>query len=412
MIRWVAENAGLMLLALIIGVVVWIAAEWEQDPILAGEFEQPIPVQVVNQPPDTHLVEGWQQQVRVRLRAPKSVWDRLKPQDIEAILDLTPNQSPLDPGTYFIQVQVRLNVEPALLLQVEPAFIQVELEAIRERLMPVQVLVRNEPELGYQADTPIVSPDTVRVSGPASLVEQVAQVVTSVSLSGARDAVQEPAAVLTPVDASGRRVSGVTLTPEQVSVQVPVRQRANFKEVIVKPEIVGQPASEYYIAQVRLNPSVVLIAGPRSVLEELPGFLSTVPISIAGVTEDVVERLPLELPPGVATVNPSEPAVQVTIDIEPFQGSVTVTRTVTFQGLQPGWMALASPEAVEILLSGPLPRLSALVPDDVRVVLDLTGMRPGDKKQFAPVVVQPEGITVDSVIPSVIEVQVIREERP
>ena len=66
-----------MLLALVIAVVVWIAAAWDRDPIEEVEYGQPIPVQVDNLPPGTHIMDGWQQDVRVRLRAPRSVLDDL-----------------------------------------------------------------------------------------------------------------------------------------------------------------------------------------------------------------------------------------------------------------------------------------------------------------------------------------------
>jgi hypothetical protein len=64
---------------------------------------------------------------------------------------------------------------------------------------------------------------------------------------------------------------------------------------------------------------------------------------------------------------------------------------------------------VEVILSGPRPRLSALLPDDVPVILDLSGLRLGQVEQLAPVVLQPEGITVDSVIPSIVQVEIVRK---
>jgi YbbR domain-containing protein len=415
MIRWLVENVGLMLLALIIALAVWIAAEWEEDPIREDEFDQPIPVQVVNQPPDTRLVDGWQKQVRVRLRAPQSVWNQLSPEQFKAVIDLSPDLSPLEPDIYIyaVPVEVSVDVEPAALLTVEPEWIEIELEAIRERPVPVYVEIRGEPDLGYQAGEPIVVSDTVKVRGPASQVDQVRQAMTSISLRGARDTVAEEAAVLTPVDAEGKRVNGVVLDPERISVLVPVKQRSNFKRMTVRPEILGQPDPDYRVTNVRINPSEVMVIGSSPIiLDNLPGFLTTVPISIEGRTEDVVERLPLELPPGVATVNLEQPAVQVTIEIEPFLGSVTVTRTVTYQGLQPNLTPVASPEVVEVILSGPLPRLSTLLPEDVRVILDLSGWRLGDQDQLEPVVVPPEEITVDSIIPPVIQVEIVRKPTP
>jgi YbbR domain-containing protein len=412
MIRWLVENVGLMLLALIIAVVVWIAAEWKEDPIIEDEFDQPIPVQVENQPPGTHLVDGWQREVRVRLRAPQSVWEQLAPDRFDTVLNLSPNLSPLEPGHYWIPVQVSLELEPAILLEVEPEFIEVELEAIRERLVPVTVLVQGEPDPGYQAGEHVVVSDTVKVRGPASQVDQVVQVVANISLRGARATVEEEAAALVPVDAEGKPVNGVTSDPERIQVRVPVEPLPNVKEMSVTVDKLGQPAEGYHVTNVGITPPVVRVLGPVFALNNLPGFLTTVPISIEGRTEDVVERLPLELPPGISMFDPDELAVQVTIEIAPFPGSVTVTRTLTFQGLRPGLMPIASPEMVEVILSGPQPRLSVLLPEDVRVILDLSGWRLGDQDQLEPVVVPPEGITVDSIIPSVIQVRIVREPAP
>jgi YbbR domain-containing protein len=411
MIRWLLENVGLMLLALMIAAVVWIAAEWDRDPIQEGVYDQPIPVRVENRPPGTFLAEGWQQEVQVRMRAPRSVWDQLTIGDFDAVLNLSPNLTPLEPGSYWVPVDVSIDQELAQLLEVEPKLIKVELEAIGERTVPVDIQVRGEVELGYQADEPVVESDTVKARGPVSLVDQVMQAASSVSLRSARATVEENV-TLTPLDAEGKRINGVTLSPEQVQVSVPVRPLPNVKEMSVTWTQVGQPAEGYHITNVGIDPPVVRVRGPVFVLRELPGFLTTEPISIDGRTEDVVERLLLELPPGVSMFDPPEPAVQVTIEIDPFFDSVTVTRTLTFQGLPASLTAVASPNDVEVILSGPRPRLSSLLPEDVRVILDLSGLRLGDEEQLEPLVVAPEGIRVESIIPSVIQVRIERQPTP
>lgn len=412
MIRWLVENVGLMLLALFFAVVVWGVAQWDKDPVLVDEFEQPIHVQIKNLPRGIHLVDGWQQEVHVRLRAAESVWDQLSPEQFETFLNLTRVQGPLEPGTYEIPVDVSTELESVDILGVEPTWIEVELEAIREHVVPVEITVRGEPELGYRADKPEVVSDTVKVRGPASQVNRVQQVVATVMLQGDEKEMAEAAVVsLTPVDAEGKRVNGVTLNPERVPVRVPIRRLFNYKEMVVNVDVLGDPAPDYYVARVDINPDVVRVVGSASTLDDLPGVLSTVPISIQGRTEDVIERLPLKLDPGIATVYPSEPAVQVTVEIEPYQGQVSLTRTLTFQGLRPNLVVISSHEVVEVILSGPRPRLSALQPEDVPVILDLSGLRLGQIEQLEPVVLQPEGITVDSVIPSVIQVEIAWQPR-
>jgi YbbR domain-containing protein len=412
MIRWLLENLGLMLLAVVIAVVVWIAAAWQRDPIVEGEFDLPVTVQVRNLPSGTHIQEGAQQQVNVRLRAPQSVWDQLNLRDIEAMVDLSPDLDPLEPGEYDVPVQVTVNADPVTLLDVEPEFVRIVLEAIRERAVPVSVDIIGEPDNGYyRSEDPIVSPDMIKVSGPQSLVNRVSQAAGTISLRGARATVEEEVDLFA-VDSDRSRVTGVTLEPDTVTVTVPVKALPNVKEMSVTIKQVGQPAEDYHVTDVRISPPVVRVLGPVFILEDLPGFLTTAPISIEGSIDDVVETLPLELPAGVSMFDPKEPAVQVTIEIEPFQDSVTVTRTLSYQGLQPGLMPIASPEEVEVILSGPRPKLTALSPEDVRVVLDLSDMRLGDEAQLEPVVVAPDEITAGSIIPSVVRVQIVEEETP
>jgi YbbR domain-containing protein len=412
MIRWLLENLGLMLLAVVIAVVVWIAAAWQRDPIVEGEFDLPVTVQVRNLPSGTHIQEGAQQQVNVRLRAPQSVWDQLNLRDIEAMVDLSPDLDPLEPGEYDVPVQVTVNADPVTLLDVEPEFVRIVLEAIRERAVPVSVDIIGEPDNGYyRSEDPIVSPDMIKVSGPQSLVNRVSQAAGTISLRGARATVEEEVDLFA-VDSDRSRVTGVTLEPDTVTVTVPVKALPNVKEMSVTIKQVGQPAEDYHVTDVRISPPVVRVLGPVFILEDLPGFLTTAPISIEGSIDDVVETLPLELPAGVSMFDPKEPALQVTIEIEPFQDSVTVTRTLSYQGLQPGLMPIASPEEVEVILSGPRPKLTALSPEDVRVVLDLSDMRLGDEAQLEPVVVAPDEITAGSIIPSVVRVQIVEEETP
>ena len=411
MIRWLLENGSLILLAIIIAVVVWVAAESENDPIIEDDYAQPIPVEVENQAPGTHLVEGWQQEVSVRLRAPQSVWNQLEPGDFRAVLDLAPNMSRLEPGEWDVEAQVFLDLETAILLKVEPKFIRIELEPIREREVPVVIEIRGEPDLGYQAEEPVVDSGTVTISGPGSQVDLVVQVASSISLQGARQTVLGEVPLI-PLDANGKSVNEVSLEPERVLVRVPVTQQPNFKQMAVNVEILGQPAPDYRVTNVSYSPSIVSVIGSPLILDELPGVVDTVPISIQDRTEDVVERLALELPPGVSVVDSNDLAVQVTIEINPLLGSVTVTRAVTFQGLQPGLRAIASPEVVEVILSGPLPRLRTLLPEDVRVILDLSNMRLDGEDQLEPAVVTPEEIVLESILPSVIQVQVVGEPEP
>ncbi len=50
--RW-ANDVGMILLALVLAIVVWIVAIREEDPLQSGEFQDVIPIEVRNQPEGT-----------------------------------------------------------------------------------------------------------------------------------------------------------------------------------------------------------------------------------------------------------------------------------------------------------------------------------------------------------------------
>jgi hypothetical protein len=66
-----------------------------------------------------------------------------------------------------------------------------------------------------------------------------------------------------------------------------------------------------------------------------------------------------------------------------------------------------SPEVADVILSGPLPELQNLDPEDVRVVLDLLGLRLGTHK-LQPTVLLPEGskLEIKTIQPETIEVTI------
>jgi hypothetical protein len=62
---------------------------------------------------------------------------------------------------------------------------------------------------------------------------------------------------------------------------------------------------------------------------------------------------------------------------------------------------------VDVILSGPLPALQELQPDDVQVILDLFGLGTGTHK-VTPQVILPEGLglEVKSIVPDIVEVTI------
>jgi YbbR domain-containing protein len=264
----------------------------------------------------------------------------------------------------------------------------------------VTVQVTDAPAFGYDALAPIVDPPTVTVSGPASQVDLVDQVAASILLANAKSQVERTVEVQA-LNRQEQPVNNVTIEPRFVRVVVPVEQWPGRKEVAVRVNLAGQPAAGYRLSTVRAEPSTVVLQGDSDALAEVAGYVETEPLDINGAAGDIRQRLQLVLPDGVTAFDGN--SVQVVVSVAPIEGGGTVTLTPIVQGIGPGLEATVSPDTVDVILSGPIPLLDALDPDDMFVILDLAGLLPGTHV-VTPRVVLPEGITQEGVLPETVEV--------
>ncbi len=401
----VINNLGSGILALALATIVWIVAVNEENPISEGVFKEPVPIQVVNKADNLYLYGDVTEQVQVRIRAPRTSWNSLTTAKFEATIDL----AGLPPGRHDLPIQVTCADRAVRIMEVSPATRLVRLELITDRWVSVQVNVLGNPALGYTRRTHTLTPDQVKVSGPESMVAQVESAVADLYLRGDEKDTQEKELHLSPRDANDDPVGWVKLEPPTVTVRVPIEQEHGFKEVAVRATITGQVGSGYWVSNVSVEPATVTVIGSPTALENIPGYVETTAIDVGGAEENISQQVPLALPNGVSVLG--EQAVLVKINVTAIQGGLTVQRELVIQGLAEGYQSRASPETVDVILSGPLPKLDTLRPGDVVVILNLYGLEAGTHK-VKPTVLVPEGLVVESVLPATIEVLIARGTLP
>jgi YbbR domain-containing protein len=398
MIRRILNDFGSAALAIVLAVTVWVVATNEQNPSIKDTFPESILVQVLNKPEGMVVFPEIVKNVRITVRAPQTSWDRLGAEKFEALVDL----KGLSPGRHDVEIQVTCTDRFVKILEVQPPEVSIRLEEYMEKELDVQVRIMDNPPLGYIDRKPAVTPSQAKVSGPASMVDQVSELVAEVYLGGAKEAV-ERSVNLSARNEEGQAVGWVDIDPPEAEVRVPIEQRLGYKEVSVKPIVEGEVASGYRISNVSIEPSNATIFGSPLVIEGIPGSLETVPIDVNEASSDVTERVTLTLPQGVTVLG--EQSFLVTISVTAIESSLTVQRELVIQGLQPDLNATPSPEVVDVILSGPVPKLDALKPGDVQVILNLYDLQWGTYK-ITPEVVPPEGLKVESVLPDTIEVEI------
>ncbi|MGC9332908.1 MAG: CdaR family protein [Anaerolineae bacterium] len=395
--KQLTDNLSSMILALLLAVAVWIAASLQSDPFAVWEFAN-VPVDLVDQPENTVLFEGEAGNVNIKVRAPQSVLESLNLSEFDVQVDL----SEVEMGaSSTVPISVTVNNDWVRIQSYSPEEIVVRLEPVETVTLPVEIMVLGEVATGYQATQPDVRPEVAVIRGPLPYLGEVVSVIGSLNIAGAREDVSQRVNI-TPRDADGRLVPTVDWDPDQVEVTIGVRRRVGFKpDVQVVPDLRGDPAPGYRRGSVSVDPSTVTLQGPTAVLADLPGFVTTFPISITGATEDITVRRPLTVPNSVVIVEGNY--VLVSVEILPVMSSRTLTRTVEIEGLGQGWQAILSPPLVQVIVEGPEALLDDLSPEALQVFVNLSGYTLGVHR-VVPSYFAPEGVRVVNVIPETIEV--------
>ena len=349
-------------------------------------------------------------QVRVTLEAPSSVMDSMSVSEnaVQAWVDV----SGLEPGTHDLEVQVQVNesFRPVRIGAVIPDIVSVALEPLLTRTYPVNLEVTGEPAVGYQKGAPSYEPSSVIVSGAASLVTQIEEVQASLDISGAIETIERDL-TLVALDQKGEPVSGVNITPVEVSVTQPIFLLGGYQNVIVRVVTTGQPANGYKLTNITVSPlNVIVFSSDPQLVNDLPGYVESEEVDLSGEEDDFDTYVAINLPEGVSVVG--DQFVLVRVSIAAIEGSLTMSVPVTPIGLLPIHAALVSPETVDVILSGPVPILDTLTPDDIRVVVDVSDLDVGIYQLEPQVDVIPDRVEVEALLPSTVAVEIIIAPTP
>jgi YbbR domain-containing protein len=407
-LRWLAKNFGTLLTAFILAVIVWVSAVIASDPNEEHALTRPVPIEIIGQDPNLQIMSDMPRTVTLILRAPTSVWNQLNNdrQSVTAKVDL----SNLGPGEHNVPVQVQITPNLVRLISQDPTQISIDLDSINTQVFPVNLIVTGNPPVGYQAQTSQLDPREVTVTGPESIISRVKQVRVTLDITNANQTINRR---ILPqlLDSEGQPVSGLTVSPEAVTVTQPITLLGGYRYVIVRAVSTGQVGTGYRVTNIFVTPvGVVVFSSDPELVNNLPGYVETQPIDLTAKEDDFETLVDLNLPPGISVVGDLKVLVQVSIAT--VESSLAVSLPIEVIGLAPGLTATSSPAVVNVILSGPVPVLNTLAPADVRAVVDLTGYEVGTY-QFVPQInILPDRVQKVSILPGTVTITIIISPTP
>ena len=348
------------------------------------------------QPADTFLLTVPPHVTVIRYFAPAGV--PVTSASFTASVDL----ASVDPqaGSVSVRIDVGSPDSRIRVLGYEPQFMSVQLDPIAQQTVPVQV-ERGVVPPGLDLGETAVNPATVIVSGPQSIVRQVAAVRADVQIQPSGIDVDQDVQ-LVPIDGVGNAVRTVDVTPSTARVTIPVFSDRQTRSLPVNAVLSGVPAAGFEIAGVTADPEIVLVEGDADQLAKLVS-VDTAPIPMSGVSANATVEASLALPTGIVAVGTD--SVRVSIKLRQVTETRTFSAGLRLVGTRRDLSYDVPVDRVVVTIGGSTTDLDRLTGSALLVDLDVTGLGPGTVD--VPVSIDlPTGPTMVSANPATISVTI------
>lgn len=295
------------LVCLVVAVILWLFIMNDQNPLVEGEYNLQVEVQHL----DTSLVAlHVPETVHVKLRMQRNTMLHLRESDMKGIVDL----SDIGPGTY-AKIPIQLVVpKEAEVLEKTPSTFSLQVDHLVFKTIQPDVKIVGQPATGFALEVEQTAPAKVTISGPESIVAQVAKALVTIPGDGRKDAFHTIAPVVL-LNAHGEQVSTVAVSPTTLSVSVKATRNQMERVVPLEATLEGIPAAGYGVTEVQVIPQQSKLVGSLREIGEARTW-KLPPVSIAGAQQDVVARVPVPVPNGGTT---EQQIAEVHVRIEPIK---------------------------------------------------------------------------------------------
>lgn len=256
-----------------------------------------------------------------------------------------------------------------------PAGVKLTVEKRLTQEIPVNVAFSGAVPDGFIADTEnaVLDNPMVIIRGPASVVEKIAQARVNVNLEGVTESLSENYEYIL-CDEEGNPVDAEQIVTDFSEVHMDLKIQ-RFREVMLKVNAVyGGGTTEGY-TRYEIKPTSIRVSGSDAVLEDLTEIvLGTV--NFAEMMENTQLTFPINLPEGVTNLTGITDA---TVDVSFVGLSIKefTTENISVINVPEGLEYELMSEVVKVTLRGPIAMINQIRPEDIIVVVDLTGKEVG-----------------------------------
>ncbi len=401
--RKLFHNWAVKLIALLFAVLCWGIMLLEVKPIKVKTFTN-VPV-TVDGDADLHarnlVVRGNIQEllgdVTVKVNTPVTSMQDLSITNITASVSVRSINAP-GMATLTINATLPSRLGTINSQDVSPSTIEVEIDTLMSKTVPVEANYVGTLPDGYWADRAELSATTVDIRGPKQDIQRVTKAVCNIVQTNRTQSINDAIAVVL-VDEDGDEIDSSLLLDEvpTVMVSMPVLAKKTVP-VDVEGALRGRDnlPVNYELISATATPATMDIVGDAATLAAIDSIALN-GLDISGKTESVHDRVEFIVPEGVRVLGGNDSGeVEVFVDIREKTAQKSFQDIpIEIQGLGKGYTATLNVETTDIDADGRISLVEGLERTDARAFIDLTGLKEGIYTVPVSVLLENEDTTLE-----------------
>lgn len=280
------NNTKIKLISLLSAIVLWIYVMAIVDPEDSRLFEN-VPVVVTNIEelaendlivyPESDLVAD------INIKGKLSDVQKITVDDIHIYGTIN---NPMEGNN---KLSLKVNITKQVSYEFKTDFIVVRLEKLLydEKDIKPEIIGKYKDDV----DTVSLSQDTVEISGPRILIDQVDHVKASIKVDDNSKNMLNQKVKLMAVNNVGKEVKGISLSVKNINAEIKLLEE---KEVPINIQLKDNTVD---ISKYEITPSMVTIRGKKDVLDNID-YINTKKLDIASIGP--LTKVELEVPEGIA----------------------------------------------------------------------------------------------------------------
>ncbi len=306
-----SRHTGQKIVSLLFAILFWLYVMDQVNPEMVKQLEN-IRVEILNTPAVTQsglvIMNEQEYFVNVSVKGRRNDLFDVTSEDVRITADL----SGYGKGTVSVPLETLTFDGSFVIDDLSQKDIKVFLDKVVEISKPVHLDIVGDTKSGYVKGELLYEPEEILVSGPESIVNNVAMIFGEMKLDGTTADLAKEIPVI-PVDNDGNVVGGIELGRDYIRASIGI---SKLKTLSLNERLTGQAANGFEIVKVQINPTAVTVKGSETDVDVLDR-LYTMPIDISGIMSTADVEIQLDLPQGISAPYLNVPAI-ATVYVEAY----------------------------------------------------------------------------------------------